>query len=470
MVMDNLSETSGGDSVPQEEAAVARAIERRQEVRLLEADQLVREGRARVDEGWLVVKVASDPAVEVTARWTLPPAPVACAVLATGDQRFAGSRLVQIVERTAVHLAPLLPGEVRIDPADQVVALRWNPPPDTLDEATRRALWAATHVSKGLSEAAYNSDIEALERLRDRFMACQGRAQALEGQFPDHAISSSVGVGILHTLRRSQQGGQERLVVVQRGVDLNAPVPGHGMFIALRFPALEDETRELLAGELNALSTGRYGVGWRASEDYSVIEEWPDLTGVLLLEAEPRDQPYHELLSGVSSCARLLSSFVEFAWGGHDPFELLGTTRADATRRAAGDDDVTTDDGLQQGWADALHTQQVARAPKPAAKPEPAAKAIDRLSAREVVKRLRAAENATRFDVFLVSAGYNIEKTCKIMSIVLSLSAEEAREKCEAAPCRLLQAAVPSRASQVKTVLEGTGAKIRLVTEGEEPE
>lgn len=83
----------------------------------------------------------------------------------------------------------------------------------------------------------------------------------------------------------------------------------------------------------------------------------------------------------------------------------------------------------------------------------------------EVVKSLQA--DIARVDVYLRTAGYNHGKLAQIMSIMLNMSMGDARELIERAPCILTEDIPRDRARTIKTVLEGTGAKIAVTPTGE---
>jgi hypothetical protein len=91
---------------------------------------------------------------------------------------------------------------------------------------------------------------------------------------------------------------------------------------------------------------------------------------------------------------------------------------------------------------------------------------LDRLSTRDVVKRL-GLEEAKDVDVFMSHAGYNPDKTIDIMAIALSMSKDEARDIVERSPCLIMGPVARTRAAQVKTILEGTGATIQVIPTGE---
>jgi ribosomal protein L7/L12 len=111
--------------------------------------------------------------------------------------------------------------------------------------------------------------------------------------------------------------------------------------------------------------------------------------------------------------------------------------------------------------------KETPKTPKPR---EPAkGPSFDRLSAREVVKRLGMQE-AEDVDVFLSHAGYNPEKTVDIMAIALSMSKEEAQDIVDRAPCLIVGPVTRTRAAKMKTILEGTGATVQVIESGQSPD
>jgi hypothetical protein len=89
------------------------------------------------------------------------------------------------------------------------------------------------------------------------------------------------------------------------------------------------------------------------------------------------------------------------------------------------------------------------------------------LSPADVVKSL--SDHVELVDVFLRSVGHNISKLAQIMTILLQLEPGKALEIIERAPCNLLEGVPRDRSRTIKTVLQGTGAKITVTPHGEQP-
>ncbi len=83
----------------------------------------------------------------------------------------------------------------------------------------------------------------------------------------------------------------------------------------------------------------------------------------------------------------------------------------------------------------------------------------------EVVKNLNA--NIAHVDVYLRSAGYSTGKLAQIMSILMGMDMGDARKLIEKAPCLLAENIPRDRSRTIKTVLEGTGAKLAITPHGE---
>jgi ribosomal protein L7/L12 len=117
-------------------------------------------------------------------------------------------------------------------------------------------------------------------------------------------------------------------------------------------------------------------------------------------------------------------------------------------------------------------------APPEAPAPRPPARAADNSAGAapldeqgrtpaEVLKSLNA--NIETVDVYLRSAGYNHTKLAQIMSILLGMTPAQARACIEQAPGILLENVPRDRARTIRTVLEGTGAKIAITSPGDAP-
>ena len=72
-----------------------------------------------------------------------------------------------------------------------------------------------------------------------------------------------------------------------------------------------------------------------------------------------------------------------------------------------------------------------------------------------------------RVDVYLRSAGYNTAKLAQIMTILMNMDMGDARKLIDKAPCLLAENIPRDRARTIKTVLEGTGARIASTPHGE---
>jgi hypothetical protein len=83
----------------------------------------------------------------------------------------------------------------------------------------------------------------------------------------------------------------------------------------------------------------------------------------------------------------------------------------------------------------------------------------------QVVRDLSA--NLEAVDIYLRATGINTSKLAQIMHILLNMEMADAKAKIEQAPCLLLEAVPRDRARTIKTVLEGTGARIAVTQTGE---
>ena len=73
-----------------------------------------------------------------------------------------------------------------------------------------------------------------------------------------------------------------------------------------------------------------------------------------------------------------------------------------------------------------------------------------------------AAEEKTEFDVELTEVGPNKVKVIKVVREVTGLGLKEAKEVVDGAPKVLKEAASKAEAEEIKTKLEGEGAKVTL--------
>lgn len=73
-----------------------------------------------------------------------------------------------------------------------------------------------------------------------------------------------------------------------------------------------------------------------------------------------------------------------------------------------------------------------------------------------------AAEEKTEFDVELTEVGANKVKVIKVVREVTGLGLKEAKEVVDGAPKVLKEAASKAEAEEIKTKLEGEGAKVTL--------
>ena len=73
-----------------------------------------------------------------------------------------------------------------------------------------------------------------------------------------------------------------------------------------------------------------------------------------------------------------------------------------------------------------------------------------------------AAEEKDEFDVELTEVGHNKVKVIKVVREVTGLGLKEAKEVVDGAPKVLKEAASKAEAEEIKTKLEGEGAKVTL--------
>lgn len=449
-----------------EEAVDEASVQRR----LVEADLLVRSGLATLDGQSLSVGLQNG-SLDLKVALALPPRPLhPSMVLRVADGGPADHELDKWFGRAISRIERALPGQVQLVQDAREARIQWIPTPDTADDANHRAISVAGLVVENFQALLDDGAEAAARQLSVRLTDVQGRAERLSAMLPEHALIKLQSAGIFHVIEQvGPDGDDPHCMALQRDADLLAPGVGKGLYIALRLPTSAAEERDLLGEVLAVVATQRVDIPFAVSDDYGLFGEWDDLrSAIILTPSAPSELAFEDYLLAVRGLVRFFRSYVDFVWDGHDPFGLLATTPSKET--ALRQPEEATEDGAEPGWAAELKAKSSRqRAPAPAKKkvkvPE-----IDRLSAREVVKRIQASQPGKKYDVFMSHPGYNIEKTVRIMSIVLSISSDEARALCEAAPVELAKDVPASRAQQLKQVLGGTGAKVRVVAEDEENE
>ena len=447
--------------------------------RLIEADALVRAGSAIMDDQAIRLPIPCDDSCDVSVLIPLPPIALVPKIDAcVSSERIAKHKVEEVVRQLTIRLEQFLPGQVVLQETDDAVSIQWTPTPDALDDATGRARAVAEHVAESLDLLGAGKDaIEVVRHLSNVLSDHQTRAHRLSTTRANHALIRSLGVGLFHIVGHAMApDGLPALMAIQRDVDLLAPSAGRGLYLALRFPEIDMDERDVLSVLLADVLSTRCDIPLVSSDELTLFSEWEDLSTTCVFAGTPsKELTFNAFLEGLEDILRFSRSYIDFVWHGRDPFGLLGTSFATASARLArdGEDGQPVDAGgkLEVGWNRDLEKQaaaQFAAAQADSAEPDEGEVNIDKMSAREVVQRIQAAQAAVHYDVFLVHPGYNLDKTRKIMSIVLSITPEEAAEKCESAPCQLAAGVTPSRAQQLKTVIEGTGARIRVHEEGEE--
>ena len=449
--------------------------------RLVEADQLVRSGLAVMDDQAIRLQIPCHDDLDVSVLVPLPPM-VLVPVITTrvSSEILARHKVEEVVRQLTLRLEQLLPGQVVLQETEEGVAIQWTPTPDALDDGTGRIRAIAEHVAESMDLLGAGKDaIEVVRHLSKALSDHQTRAHRLSTTRSDHALVRTMGAGLFHVVGQHMAAdGLPALMALQRDVDLLAPGVGRGFYLALRFPKLEMDERDVLSILLADILSERSRLTLSSSDELTLFSDWEDLSTTCVFAGTPsRDSDFDRFLEGLSDVLRFSRSYIDFVWHGRSPFGLFGTSFAEASALLSSDNDEgqSSDSAgkLEMGWNKNLGKQAPAQ-PR-SAEPDPGEAEtgevnIDKMSAREVVQKIQAAQATTLYDVFLVHPGYNLDKTTKIMSILLSMSPGEAAEKCESAPCQLAAAVTPSRAQQLKTVIEGTGARIRVHEEGAEIE
>lgn len=459
---------------------------------LFEADTLVRAGRAELDGDVLLVGAAArtpSPRVELP----LPPAARAVSVRMPHPAAQVSSEELDprsLLEFLGGSVRDGLRGHVSIEQGDSDVALRWEPPASLVPAETLAVAWALREeVDAALAAAALPARRMA-ERLEERLAL-------VDRLFPERSARRDAAAGRLIDL--SAPGAGSGAWITVRRVDLASPAAGTGVWIALRVAGEGPRGREALVAALVRLARHRFGLELVPSDDPSVLPA-PASGAAVFSPAVPSELSFAELAHALRDLARFVRSLDGARAEGIDLYGAFEVPRPteDATAEAVG---ATPDDApasSEPAGTDAGSSPEPAREnavlafigpektgpskalpewpprslvaagpgapPTPAEPPKaPAPPALDRMSAREVVKRLQSGEAASDVDVFMTHPGYNVEKTVKIMSIVLSLSREDALARCENVPALLAAQVTRAKAAQLKTVLEGTGARIRVV-------
>jgi hypothetical protein len=457
---------------------------------LLEADLLVRAGRAELDGETLVVAPAGSPP---SARVELPLPPAAGAV--TVRLAHAGAVLSPealdpraLLEALGASVRDGLRGRVSIEQGDAEVALRWEPPASLVPA---EALAVACALREEL-DAAVVAGAKPAEGFAERL---EDRLGLLDRLFPQRVARRDPAAGRLIDLTAPGAGSGAWITV--RRVDLASPGAGAGVWIALRVAGEGPLGRSALVAALVRLARHRFGLELVPCDDPALLPPEAAASGaVLFTNAVPTDLSFLELAAALRDLARFVRSLDGARAEGIDLYGAFDVLRpaedtADEVREATpasapgetesapepaapprenavlafiGPEKTGPSPALPEWPPRALLAAGPGAPPTPAEPPKaPAPPALDRMSAREVVKRLQGAEAASEVDVFMTHPGYNVEKTVKIMSIVLSLSREDALARCENVPALLAAQVTRAKAVQLKTVLEGTGARFRVV-------
>ncbi len=439
--------------------------------RLVEADLLVRSGLATLDGQSLSVGL-SNGSLDLKVALPLPPRPLHPSMfLQVSEGGPTEVALERWFGRAVSRIERALPGQVQLVQDAREARIQWIPTPDTADDANHRAISVAGLVAENFQFLLNDGAESAARQLSVRLTDVQGRAERLSATLLDHALIKLPSAGIFHLLEQVGPENEDPIcIALQRDADLLAPGVGKGLYIALRFPSTVAEERDLLGEVLAVVASQRVELPFSVSDDYGLFGEWNDLrSAVILTPSEPSELAFDDYLLAVRDLVRFFRSYVDFVWQGHDPFVLLATTPAREVEARRQHEEA--DEEAEAGWAAELKAKSGQQRPQaPAKKKKVKVPEIDRLSAREVVKRIQASQPGKKYDVFMSHPGYNIDKTVRIMSIVLSISSDEARALCEAAPVELAKEVPASRAQQLKQVLGGTGAKVRVVAEDEEDE
>lgn len=506
------SEADFGEDTPTQprlEAPDTDVGERAEElmtVRLRQADALVREGARALDDGVRVTLYQGDGGL-VTLDAPLPPAPLELALglqlPATTSDEGEGAHFVRAVRRQLeTHLA----GPVEAREATGEVSFRWRPRGyERQLDALPRLRAMGELVARSLARLdAEGPSASAVDRLDRRFAEAEVRPVRLSVAFADATRQLVAEVGPVHRLAAAgppSSADQAAFALVQTEADLYSPRLGAGLYLALRLPG-EAAQRSALAERLVAVVRRKFELSLLESPDLEVLDEWDGMEESLLWSVSPRQAAgFGALLTGVAGLARFSTSLVELAVDCETALDLLGHRLAPRKGPAASQHAGAAAPAVEPAAparpaapeptappADSTAPPDRSPAPDPTAasiatsvppsrdstprRPQRPAQdkrfRIDRLEAREFIKKL-AGEEPEDTDVFLSSAGFNVTKTADIVAILLSIKKEEAQALCERAPCLLTGPVTRSRANQLKQIIEGTGAKIRILdTESED--
>ncbi|MBN1945089.1 MAG: hypothetical protein JW797_05400 [Bradymonadales bacterium] len=476
--------------------------------RLVQADRLVREGKARLEEPFLVIPLEEGADLGVIVAYPLPPAPLEPELRVRLAETVCGGAVCERFFQAVKSLfSDLLSGPVTLKMQPSLADFRWSPRPVSSHvEAQPRFLALAEHLHQAVQQLCCGEDLDqVVAHLRDTMNGCQQRGERLSQQFANYALLRLWQVGLIHLLAYRTVAGKEDEPLLLAGLtnaDLWSPATGRGFYVAIRLLAVPEEPiRSRLASRLIDVIGNRFGLLLEESDEYELLGDWQEYERTCLLWA-PGDRAlrFEPFLLSVRGLVRFLGSLLDLVQKGADPLDLLGArprTMARSTSRepdgglAVGEADgqarpARFEGGERPEWKATLEKLEAAVGDLPADEepaerqklPEPSSLArqnrrepitIDSMTAREVVKKL-GAEEPRDMDVFLTHPGYNVKKTVDIMSVALSMTAEEATAICERAPCLIVGPVTRTKAATLKTILEGTGARIRVVTTGSQEE
>lgn len=451
--------------------------------RLREADQLVRDGARLIENESVEIDLSPNNDATVVLLIPLPPASLTLGLRFPLGHLSGKQVEAESFCRTLKNLfAPVLPGSVTHGCEGDFGTIQWAPrTPELQWEAVRRLRCLGNRLTDAVNRMAEGlAADDALAQLNADLTPVLRRAEVLERRFDEHAVYRLSAVGLVHLLAfrtgpRLEQ--TPRFLALQTAAELLATPPGLGVYVAIRLPQSSVQPDDL-SKRLCEVIADRFGVQFEPSDDFEVVGDWSDLDNTCLISsAKQVEVEFHRWVDTLVDIVRFTVSYMDLCWSGHDPEQLLqGETlsnkRSDSTEQAQGFD-------LRKAVADIVPTaEQLIKAKTTPrgyhakkGEPFPPEKAqIDQLSGSEVV-RLLGAEEVTDVDVFMTHPGYNVEKTIKIMAIALSMDSEDARKICERTPCLLIGPVTRSRAAKVKTIVEGTGAQLKVVpTQDDQPQ
>jgi len=423
---------------------------------LLEADRLVRAGKATLDGAHVMLPLDAPVGVSAGIELPLPPEPFEPRLLLAREAETEVDPARW--PRDARRLRPVLRGSMAIESGDEGVVVTWTPD-------ARLALSESLALFRGACEHLIVAAVQTHTRLWQTLDDHRSRGDRLRARFSAASLSSAPDIGPLHIIASDPDG---RLVAGQRDADLLAPGAGRGFFIGLRLPE-SSEPLERIGAAIAEAARKRFGCALRTDDDYAHLLGVDDFDDVVMLVSVPsEDRNFNTHLDDISDVVRFCRSLAELSWSGVPIDALLDFPEEVEVVKA---EEESFEDKRARIWGDTPATPDSPerRAPTPSkakaeAKPEKPKNEIDQLSARDVVKRLTGLDMPSNFDVFMTHPGYNVEKTTKIMSIVLGVTVDEAVAICEAAPCAVVEGVTKAKATQIRTMLEGTGAKVRVVT------